>query len=135
MYNFFGQPQIFGQKPSESSNGSISTGNMAFESDLGPFLAFLGANFDRGVKKVEFTYFLIFFTFLLIESLPVGLFSSPVWQIKSFFSAIQGVWSWKGSMPSNHGNLLPTETNFFSYQLTCGSFSQKTYLFFLDLCH
>ena len=86
---------------------------MAFKSDLGPFLAFLGANFDRGVKKVKFSKFQIFWTFLLIESLPVGHFSSPVWQIKGFFSAIQGVRSWKGSMPSNHGNLLPTETNFF----------------------
>ena len=93
MYNFFGQPQIFGQKPSESSNGSITTGNMAFESDLVPFLAIFGAHFDLGVKKVEFSYFLIFLTVLLIESLPVGHFSNPGWQMKGCFSDIQGVWS------------------------------------------
>ena len=63
---------------------------MAFKSDLGPFLAFLGANFDRGVKKVKFSKFQIFGTFLLIESLPVGHFSSPVWQIKGFFQCHPG---------------------------------------------
>ena len=92
MYNFFGQPQKFGQKPSESSNGSITTGNMAFESDLGPFLALFGAHFDLGVKKVEFSYFLIFLTVLLIKLLPVGYFSNPGWQMKGIFSGIQGVW-------------------------------------------
>ena len=131
MCNFFGRPQIFCQKPSKSSEGSITRGNMAFYSHLGPFLGFIGVNFDTGVKKVDFSYFLIFFTFLLIKSYPVGHFSSPVCQMKGFFSGIQDIWSWKGSKPSNHGNLLPSETKFFLYQLTFGSFSQKTYLFFL----
>ena len=82
MYNFFHRSQNFGQKPPESSKGSILTWNMAFKSDLGPFLVLREANFDRGVQKVDFSIFKFFFTFFFVKHHHVGHFANPIWQIK-----------------------------------------------------
>ena len=74
---------------------------MVFKSDLGPFLALGGANFDQGVQKLDFSIFELFFTFFFVKHHHVGHFANPIWQMKGIFSAIYGDLFWKGSMPPN----------------------------------
>ena len=74
---------------------------MVFKSDLGPFLALGGANFDPGVQKLDFSIFELFFTFFFVKHHHVGHFANPIWQIKGIFSADSGDWIWKGFLPSN----------------------------------
>ena len=132
MYNFFRRSQNFGQKPPESSKGSILTWNMAFKSDLGPFLVLREANFDRGVQKVDFSIFKFFFTFFFVKHHHVGHFANPIWQIKGIFSADSGDWIWKGSLPSNSWQFALNRDQFLFLPADFAIIFPKYLYFFFD---